>query len=298
MGIVSVINQVLRFIFGLLQAPLAGLPSIVGVVLWSLLSAVGILLVYKRTSDQDGLGEVKRRIHAGLFEIRLFNDDLRAILKAQVEILRHNLTYLKLSVKPMIWVLPPMVIILGQLQFFYGYQALEPGQTTLLTARLANGWQAGDEASLPADPADGAGAAHGRPQLRLELPAGLELATDAVWTPALGEMSWRITANEPGDYQVRLVLGSKVATKRLQVTDRLVQVAPVRPGAGWLEQLAAPAEAPLPGSSPVERISVVYPEGKIWFGASFQSDIAWMVVYFIVTMVFAFALRSPLGVNI
>ena len=62
-----------------------------------------------RTSDQRAHPRRQaRRLHAALFEIRLFNDDLSAIFRAQAEMLRHNLTYLRLSLVPMIWMFVPL----------------------------------------------------------------------------------------------------------------------------------------------------------------------------------------------
>jgi uncharacterized membrane protein (DUF106 family) len=130
------VNAVLRPLFDLLLAPFAGLPPIVSLLVVSLLTAVAMLVVFKRTSDQTALAAVKRRIHAGLFEIRLFNDDLRAILRAQGEILRHNLTYLRLSLVPMVWILPPLVLVIAQLQFHYGYEGLRPAEEALLRVDL------------------------------------------------------------------------------------------------------------------------------------------------------------------
>ena len=82
-----------------------------------------MLLVFarRRTRRRSGGGQAAdpRR----LFEIRLFNDDLRAMLRAQVEILRHNVTYLRLSLVPMLWMLVPLVLVIAQLQFHYGYAA-------------------------------------------------------------------------------------------------------------------------------------------------------------------------------
>ena len=71
-----------------------------GLAVVSLATAILMLLSFKRTSNQTRLAAVKRQIHAAIFEIRLFNDDLRAIFRAQREILRHNLTYLRLSLRP------------------------------------------------------------------------------------------------------------------------------------------------------------------------------------------------------
>ncbi len=107
----SFVNAVLRPLFELALSPFRGLPPIVGLVVVSLLTAIAMLVIFKRTSNQDGIAAVKRRIHASLFEIRLFNDDLGAIMRAQMEILRHNLTYLRLSAVPMLWTLPPLILV-------------------------------------------------------------------------------------------------------------------------------------------------------------------------------------------
>ncbi len=83
----SYVNAALRPLFDLLLAPFAGVAPIVSLLLVSLLTSIGMLVVFKRTSNQAALSDVKRRIHAGLFEIRLFNDDLRAIRRVPIEIL-------------------------------------------------------------------------------------------------------------------------------------------------------------------------------------------------------------------
>ena len=72
--------------------------------------ALAAAMVNPDLSPED-LAEVKRRIHAGLFEIRLFNDDLAAIFKAQGEILRHNVSYVGLTLVPAAWMLVPFVLI-------------------------------------------------------------------------------------------------------------------------------------------------------------------------------------------
>jgi hypothetical protein len=83
----------------------------------SLLVSMLMLVVFKRTSNQTKLDRVKRQIHASLFEIRLWNDDFGAILRAQLDILRHNLGYLRLSMVPLLFLLPPLALVIAQLQF-------------------------------------------------------------------------------------------------------------------------------------------------------------------------------------
>ena len=145
----SYLNAALRLVFDLLLAPFAGLPPIVSLSVVSLLVSILMLVVFKKTSNQEALALTKRRIHAGIFEIRLFNDDLRAILRAQNEILRTNLTYLRLNLWPMLFLLPPLVLVMAQLEFHYGYEGLRPGERALLTVDLAPDAAAGGNHAQP-----------------------------------------------------------------------------------------------------------------------------------------------------
>ncbi len=274
----SVLNALLRPAFDLLLLPFAGMPPLVGLFLVSLLVSVLMLVVFKRTSDQAALALVKRKIHAGIFEIRLFNDDLRAILRAQNEILRTNLTYLRLSLWPMLFLLPPLVLVIAQLQFHYGYQGLRPGERALLEVDL-----------------DRQATAGGRPQVALELPAGLRAETEAVWLPAQSQLAWRLLAERDGDYEVGLAVGGGPRlTKTLRVTPRTVRLSPERVDAGFFSQLLYPAEPPLP-AGPVHSIRLSYPERDIFV---LGHGMNWMIPFFALSILFAFALRGLFKVTI
>jgi uncharacterized membrane protein (DUF106 family) len=285
----ATLNAGLRALFDLLQTPFRGLPPLVGLVVWSVVTAVAMLLVFKRTSNQAELEEVKRRIHACLFEIRLFNDDLRAILSAQVEIMRHNLGYLRLSLKPMLWMIVPFVLVIAQLQYHYGYRPLHPGDEVLLTVELDDGWAE----------RLGLGDAAARPPLEVRLPDGLELTSPGVWAPSLDEISWRLTARDWGEYELGLELGGDTELKSVSVSRALERVSPVRPSPDFVSQLTWPAEAPLPADSAIRSISLDYPEATIGaFGWELKWEYGWMVIFFVLSIVFAFALRKPFKVTI
>lgn len=281
----TILNAALRPIFDLLQAPLRGLPPWAGILIWSIPIGVLALWVFKKTSNQRRIAEVKRKIHACLFEIRLFNDDMAAIVRAQGEILRHVAHYQALALKPMIFILPPLVLIMVQLHAFYGFRGFAPGEHALVRAVLAA------DAGERSDPA--------RPPVALELPAGLRLDGDAVWAPALGETLWQVVVEEAGDYQLSFRVGDEVVLKTLSVTDSVVRLSPTRPGSAFLDQLEWPSEDPLPRSSGLSEISVAYPDGSVAFaGWDFEWRYAWMVVLFVLTMVVAVALKKPLGVEL
>lgn len=288
----AAINSILRPIFDALLIPFQGFPPLVGLTIVSLVVAVAMLLVFKATSNQDGLAVVKKKIHACLFEIRLHNDDLRAILRAQGELMVHNLSYLRYSLVPMLWMIVPFVLVVAQLQFHYGYDPIEPGQTALVKVALADGW----EDAVPVTEVDG----FTKPVARLEAPAGIEVTSPAVWIPSASELDWRIEGKTPGDYELTVHLGEGDGTsvaKQVRVAETgsaIERMSPIRPDRSFLDQLIYPAEAPLP-DGPVHRVTVTYQDAEVWF---LGWNTHWLVVFFILSIAFAFALRNRFGVTI
>lgn len=274
------INGALRPLFDALLRPFAAQSPMVTLVPISALFAVLALLVFKKFSNQTKMDAVKRKIHAGFFEIRLFNDDLRAILRAQGAILRHNLHYLGLTLVPIVILLPFVSLMVAQLQFHYGYEGLKPGQTTLVKAVLHG---------------DAAGGLGDKPAATLDAPAGLEVETPAVWIPSQRELAWRIRADQPGSYELELNLDGRRFSKSVTVSDQIVRRSPYRPdGSAWW-QFVYPAEAPLPADGPLKAIEVGYPEASVnllgW-------HTHWTIAFLILAIAIALILRKPLGVTI
>ncbi len=275
------INRVLRAVFDAVLSPFAAWSPWVGLALVSLVSAVGVLWIFKRTSNQDALAAVKSRIHAGLFEIRLFNDDLPAIFRAQTSILKANAKYLWLSLPPMIWIIVPLFFVFAQLQFHYGYEGLRPAETALLTLRLEEGAE-----EL---------AAGTKPAVTLDVPAGVEVQAGPVWAPALRELSWRIGVVESGDYEAVVGYGGVEIPKSIRSTDRVARLSPNKVAPHLMGQLLYPAEDPVSGAPSVEALEVSYRERALDF---LGWQVPWWLAYFVLMILFAFALRTPMGVTI
>ena len=275
------VNRPLGWVFDLIVLPFRGMPPIVGLTVISVLVSAGMMIGFRAVSDQDALEAVKRRIYGGVYEIRLYKDDLLTIFAAQVGVLRETMTYFRLSMVPMLWMMVPIVIIVSQLQFQYGYESLEPGQTALVKVELT---EEGADRVAETNGAD----------VSLDVPDGVRLETPLVWIPSLREAGWRIAAESPGEYELVVRIGEETLTKSVRVSGTTVLRSPLRPSS-LLDQLIYPAEAPLPRGSNAEAIRVDYVDAEInLFGWSTH----WIISFFILTMVFAFALAKPLGVKI
>jgi uncharacterized membrane protein (DUF106 family) len=289
---VSLLNALLARTFDLLLLPFRQLPPIVGLVVVSLATAILMLLIFKRTSNQTRLAAVKRQIHAAIFEIRLFNDDLRAIFRAQGEILRHNLIYLRLSLVPMLWMMVPLLLVIAQLQFHYGYSGLGVGDSVLLKVQVREGVALSGSGAQDAVHASLTN--QGSPAT-LDAPAEIEVQTPAVWFPATREVIWRIAPRAAGRFEVQLRVGRETFTKTVQVSGDVVRRSPVRLDPAFLNQLLYPAEAPLPGDAAVTSISLAYPERDI---PVLGFELHWLIVYFALSMIFAFGLRKRFNVTL
>ena len=263
----SALNILLARVIDGLLSPFSGLPPLVGLGALSLLTAAAMLLVIRATSDQSRLAAVKRAIQACIFEVRLFNDDARAMLRAMAELVRHNLTYLRLSLVPLLWMILPLGLFVAHLQFHYGYAGLDSGTRALVKVRVT-----GDEA-IPV----------------LEAPAAIRVETPAVWIPSLREAAWRIAVDQPGRYELTIRLGDRVLTKSLAASGDIIRRSPLRVDAGLARQFLYPAEPPLPAGSGIESIAITYPERSI---AIFGWELHWLIVFLVLSTAFAFVLRS------
>jgi uncharacterized membrane protein (DUF106 family) len=282
---VTILNALLASAFDLLLFPFRQLPPIVGLSVVSLLTAAGMLLVFRAKSDQQRIEQVKRAMVAALFEIRLFNDDLPALFRAQGEMLKQNAAYLRLSLVPMLWMIVPIGLIAAQLEFQYGYAGLTPGQPALIKARVRQSTTPLAEPAAVSLPVSAAS---------LEAPKEIRVLTAGAWFPATQEIIWRVMADVPGEYVLNAKVDGGTFTKTVDATDRVVRRSPVRVAAGFMNQMMYPAEPPLPDGGIVTSISVGYPSRAI---RVLRWDLPWVIVYLVLSMAFAVALRKPFGVT-
>src|SRR5262245_23425849 len=102
------LNAVVGYVIARLLGPFASWPPLAGLAVVSLIAALGLLVAFKWTSNQRAIAETKRQVLAGLFELRLFQDDPRLMLRAAAGLLRQQGRYLGYALVPLLWVAPPL----------------------------------------------------------------------------------------------------------------------------------------------------------------------------------------------
>ena len=273
-----IVNLVVGRAVDLVLWPFRGLSPWFGLVVVSFLTALLMLEVYKLTSNQAAIRGAKDRIKAHLLELRLYKDNMRVTLAAQVAIFKANMAYMAANLKPLAVMIVPLVLILAQLSLWFERAPLQPGEETLVKAGL----------EATADPIS----------LGLELKAspGLEITSPPVRIPDEHEVVWRIKALTPGASHLILRADGRTVKKSVVVGGRhLTKVSALASRGSFWMRLLYPGEAPLAKGTPIRSVRLLYPAKSL---TAFGLGINWLVAYFVLSIAFGFALKGVFGVEI
>ncbi len=259
------------FSHSLLTSPLA-IVVVVSVV-------VGLLMVvlFGYTSDQKAIGIAKDQLKAHLLAVRLYRDQIPVVMGSYGKILRGTGRYLKLAFKPLLYVIIPITFLMVQIDRYLGATPISTNAPFLLTVHLAG--QTGDALN----------------DVALELPPEIMMTAPAVHVLAENEIVWRLAGSKDGKYEVKIAAGGQTAEKTVCVGSDLPRISTIRLRGRFWERMFSSAEPALPESSPIESISINYPDRNI--------DVAgygmnWIWLFFILSMVAGFIFKEVLGIKI
>ncbi len=271
-------NSLLGKAFAILVLPFRSLHPWWAMLLVSLLTGLLMLIIFKYTSNQAGIRRTKDRIKAHILEMRLYQNSLAASFSAQGGILKANLRYMSHSIKPLAVMIVPVLLILIQLNFWFGYASLETNQPTVLKVKLKDNI---NPMELDA---------------KLMPISGLNIETQALRIEEENEIDWRISFDERGTYSLEIELGPERVVKSVAVAQpALNRLSPRRVERRFWDQLFYPTEPPLDAASAVKRIEVSYASAGLpllgW-------RMHWLIAFFILSVLFGFALKGLFGVEI
>lgn len=271
-------NTIFGKIFEVLFLPFQSLSPWVGMILVSLLTGLLMLFIFRHTSNQTEIKKVKNKIKAHLLELRLFKDSMGISFKAQGNILRANLKYIGFSFKPLLVMIIPLVLILIQLNFWFAYDSLRPGEQALLRVKLQ------DDVPLLETP------------IAVQTNSSLAIETEPLRIEEGNEIEWRIRARQKGVHEIFLSVADQEYTKIISVGQKtLSKISPLKTRKNFFKELFYPTESPLPKSSPIKSVEITYPPRNINL---FGWRIHWLIIYFALSIVFGFSLKGFFGVEI
>ena len=281
MAIVAWIMSIFTSIFNVIMAPFKSMHPVVGLLVISILTGIVMLLIFGKTSNQKAIRKAKGLLKAYIAEIWLFRDDLLQMLSAIIRVLGNTGRYFLHSLRPLIFILIPVLIIMINLGIRYEKRPFKPGEEATVTVTLSDlAWTKSDAIVLSGS-------------------EGVEVITPPLRIPQLGEIEWRIRVASPGEHELKIQTPAGTETKRITVDesgDRLTPMAPARGHAFSEAYLLYPVEPPLPGQSGIRKIEVKgWPSRDL---AVFGFGIHWLVFFFVISLIAGFAVKGAFGVEV
>ncbi len=283
----SAVNHV----FDLLVAPFGGAAGWAMAVL-SALCGVGLLWLFKVSTNQAALAAARNRALGHVYELGIYQEDFGVMLRIQRDLAAANLGYLRRALPALAAMIVPILLILPQLDARWSRRPLAPGEAVVVTATVAPG----REALLGG--------------LTLTGSDGVAVETPAVRDRAARTAQWRVRVKAPGARQIVTVRagggpgggpggnpgGADDAwTKRVEAGRGIPRIAAVRERASLRAALFNPAEPPLPAGAPLESIALELPARETrYLGLAMN----WLVAFCVFSIVGGLAAKRWIKVEI
>ena len=267
-AIASQAAAVAAFNLSLLTSPLAI------VIVVSLVVGLLMVVLFGYTSDQKAIGIAKDQLKAHLLAVRLYRDQIPVVMRSYGKILRGTGRYLKLAFKPLLYVIIPITLLIVQIDRYLGATPIPPNVPFLLTVHTGS-----DVLN----------------DVTLDLPAEIAMTAPPVHVPSTNEIIWRLTGSKEGKYEMKIVAAGQSAAKVVSVGGDLPRISTVRLRGNFWERMFSSAEPALPENSPIESISINYPDRDIEVAGYGMN---WIWLFFILSMVAGFVFKELLGIQI
>jgi hypothetical protein len=274
---IDTLNACLRTLTALVMRPFAVASPWPGLIAMSALIALVALLAFKFCSNQVALKRQKNRLFARLLEFQLFRDDLVGIFGAFGRVVVTTGLYLKESLKPLVVLFVPLVLILVHLAGWFEHRPLGRGEEMLVSVKLA------DER----DPAQAG--------VSLAASPSLQIRTEPFISRAEHEVVWRVAlAADAGEAWVEATVDGRSQRKTIATGGRLVPVSARRVRDGFWTRILNPGEPALPADAAIASIDVRQPRREILLG---NTSVHWVVAIFVLSLAFGLVLKYPFGVD-
>jgi len=275
-----VIAIIANAILGAILAPFRTLPGL-GLLVVSVLTGVVMLLIFGKTSNQKAIRAAKARLKAHVAEIWLFKDNLGQMLLATARVFGHTGRYFLHSLRPLIFIFIPVVIIMVMLGVRFAHRPFRPAESAVVAVTV-------DEKAWTRDAS-----------VSLTGSEGVEVVTPALRIPEKREIDWRIRVREAGTHEVTVTTPRGAVTKKIEARENARPLVPLAASRGRTFSsafLEYPVEPPLPAASGVREIRVVdWPTRELRF---LGFSVNWLVAFFILSMAAGFAVKDLFGVEV
>lgn len=239
--------------------PLLSLPSFWAILILSLAVSLIITLVYKYTTDQNLMKDLKKEIKEFQKLQKELKDKPQEMMKVQREAMQVNFKYMKHSFKSTFYTIIPILLIFGWMNGHFAFESIQPGEDFSLSV-LFN------------DPVTG--------EVTIQPPPGVDVdgrTTKSI--QAAQEASWTLSGGT-GTHTVEFLYGGDTYSKDVLITENH-------------RYLPAIERVDLVGSE-VSSLRIDYEKNIVL--NLFGWKLGWLGSYIIFSIIFSLSLRKILRV--
>lgn len=269
-----VLIHALNTFFLLLFRPLNAIPRFWGLLAASIITGLIMIAIAARTSNQEKLASVKNQLKADLLAMRLYQYDVSVMVRAMSGLFSNNLRYMAHLLRPMVFLVLPISLIMIQLSAHYQYRPAAADEPLLISARYDTG----------TDP------------LSVCITSPQSMVTGPVRVPSEETIFWRI---QPPDTAGTVVIAFSVDSTMMQVP---ISVSSQKGAlgsnlyrSGDVRSLLDPAAPVLPSTQAIRHIRIHYHTAYIPVG---NLKIHWLPFFFIVSILAGLVFKKLFGVTL
>lgn len=252
------------------------LPGWLSATIIAIVSGMAMLIAFKYTSNQRAIKRTRQDIRANLLAAKLFHDSLPVGFRAQGRVLFAAVRLLLFAIVPILAMLVPMTLLLGQLALWYQARPLRINEEAVITLKLRG------DADAP------------WPTVILEPNDAIADTHGPVRVFSQREICWNVQAKKAGCRRLVFRVGDEPVEKEFAVGDALMRVSTRRPDWDWSDALLHPRETPFGPESAVQSIEVQYPTRLSWTSGADN----WIYYWIAISLVTGFCCRGLFKVNL
>jgi uncharacterized membrane protein (DUF106 family) len=238
--------------------PVLSLPPLLGIILLSFIISLIITVIYKYTTDQNMMKQLKDEIKEFQNEIKTLKDNPEKAMQVQKEAMKTNMKYMSMSMKSTLITFIPIIFIFGWMSSHLAFEPLQAGQTFTVTMSLFT--PINSEATLT-------------------VPSGMTIDGSATKEVNSDSVFWTLKG-EKGVHIVEYELNGKVLPQEIIIGDKIEYSTPVMKVNDKVSNIKA--------------ITINYPK-RIVTNLGFMK-LGWLGTYIICSILFSLGLRKLMKV--
>lgn len=170
--IFNIIGNILTLMLDIILIPFRSLPSIWGLLFISLLSGLGMISIFRLTSNQEKISRIRKKMLGEIFGILLHVSNPAAVMRFAGHLIWSNTLYLLYIFKPLLVIAIPFMLIWGQLDARYGTDTGDRNTPVTVTVEYEDSLPERDEINVAG--------------------SGIEIIPPVVMVDTLRQVSFRI----------------------------------------------------------------------------------------------------------